>query len=65
MLKTLGFWKTVRVLLFAVLRLRIRIRMGSYQSERKDSHPDPHQSDELDPDPHEFADGKPRKCMQY
>jgi hypothetical protein len=27
-------------------------------------HPDPHQSDKLDPDLHQFADDKP-KCMEY
>ncbi len=26
--------------------------------------PDPHQSDELDPDPHQFTDDKP-KCIDY
>jgi hypothetical protein len=31
-----------------------------------DPHPDPHQSDKLDPDPYpyQFADNKP-KCMEY
>jgi hypothetical protein len=27
-------------------------------------HPDPHQRDKLDPDPHQFAGDKP-KCMGY
>jgi hypothetical protein len=33
---------------------------------RTNKNPDPHQSDKLepDPDPHQFADDKP-KCMEY
>jgi hypothetical protein len=30
----------------------------------KSSSQHPHQSDKLDPDPHQFADNKP-KCMEY
>ncbi len=41
---------------------------GSASNKNPDPHLDPHQSDKLDPesypDPHQFADHKP-KCMYY
>ncbi len=37
---------------------------ASYTNQDPDLHSDPHQSDKLDPDPHQFAADKP-KCMEY
>jgi hypothetical protein len=39
-------------------------RSGSAWIERKDSHPDPYQSDKQDPVSHQFADYK-QKCIEY
>ncbi len=45
--------------------------MDPHQNERSDldllhvdPHPDPPQTDKLDPDPHQFTDDNP-KCMEY
>jgi hypothetical protein len=46
----------------------IRIRSAILPTVTSVVDPDPHQIDKLDPepnpDPHQFADGKP-KCMEY
>jgi hypothetical protein len=55
-------------MLLAVLWIRIRIRIDPPYFGNLYPHPDPHQSDKLDPeqdpDPHQFVENKP-KCMEY
>jgi hypothetical protein len=43
-----------------------QIKIQSASNKNPDLYPDPHQSDKLDLelDPHQFSDGKP-KCMEY
>jgi hypothetical protein len=53
-------WIRIRII------LEIWIRIASNKKQDPDQHPDPHKSDKLDPDPdpHQFADDKP-KIMEY
>jgi hypothetical protein len=47
-------WIQIRIRISLVTQIRIRIKQD----------PDPHQSDKLNLDPHQFADNKP-KCMEF
>jgi hypothetical protein len=46
------------------IRIRIRIRIDPHHFGKLVPHPDPHQIDLLDPDPHKVSDDKPQS-MEY
>jgi hypothetical protein len=60
-----AFLAVLWICIILVTWIRIRIKYTSGSASNKNHYPDPHQSDKLDlkPDPHQFADDKP-KCRE-
>jgi hypothetical protein len=58
-------WIRIHIILVTWIRIRIK-KSGFRSASNKIQDPDPHPGDKLDPepDPHQFADDKP-KCMEY